>query len=44
MLLGSGKSSQLEVQSFAVQQIIDLILKRIPNGPFKQTIDTLTAG
>jgi putative NIF3 family GTP cyclohydrolase 1 type 2 len=33
-----------ESENLTVQQVIDLIIKPIPNAPYKQTVDTLKAG
>lgn len=41
---GAGFSRRVADASLTVQQVIDLILKSIPNAPFKQTVDTIKAG
>lgn len=37
-------SSMAAPRDFTVQQIIDSIIKEVPNAPFKQTVDTIKAG
>ncbi|MCW3109976.1 MAG: NGG1p interacting factor [Segetibacter sp.] len=44
MLPGAGIAQNVSGASLTVQQVIDLILKSIPNAPFKQTVDTIKAG
>jgi putative NIF3 family GTP cyclohydrolase 1 type 2 len=44
MLPHFGIAGKIESQSLTIQQVIDLILKSIPNAPFKQTVDTIKAG
>lgn len=41
---GIAKNSFQFKASLTVQEVIDLILKSIPNAPFKQTVDTIKAG
>ncbi len=44
MLPVVGVAGNVVDRSFTVQQVIDIILKSIPNAPFKQTVDTIKAG
>jgi putative NIF3 family GTP cyclohydrolase 1 type 2 len=44
MLPGAGMAKNVAAASLTVQQVIDLILKSIPNAPFNQTVDTIKAG
>lgn len=44
MLPGAAMAKKVFSPSLTVQQVIDLILKNIPNAPFKQTVDTIKAG
>jgi putative NIF3 family GTP cyclohydrolase 1 type 2 len=44
MLPFAGTAKNEHAASLTVQQVIDIILKSIPNAPFKQTVDTIKAG
>lgn len=46
MMPGAGIAHTLRLpeKELTVQQVIDIILKSIPNAPFKKTIDTIKAG
>ncbi len=46
MIPASGIAEDLrqQDQELTVQQVIDLILKSIPNAPFEKTVDTIKAG
>ncbi|WP_018614828.1 Nif3-like dinuclear metal center hexameric protein [Segetibacter koreensis] len=41
---GIAQKFQKQIQELTVQQVIDLILKSIPNAPFEKTVDTIKSG
>ncbi|HUQ97134.1 MAG TPA: Nif3-like dinuclear metal center hexameric protein [Chitinophagaceae bacterium] len=44
LLPGTGLAASFLNVPVSVQQVIDLILKRVPGAPFAQTVDTIKAG
>jgi putative NIF3 family GTP cyclohydrolase 1 type 2 len=43
-VLGTAAKYALAKRSYTVQDVIDIILKEVPNAPFKETVDTIKSG